>query len=196
MQRWVADLRSGRRVEAAGRRLFEHYYPWVRGFFRRRGHAVEDAEELAQEVFLQVFEQIATLRDESSFKSWLFAVAANVLRNDRRRQRRLMRSAPEVPLDAPAEGAGETALAEPAAETPSPARTAFSRQRGRALAEAVAALPTRRRQCLLLRVDQGLKYRQIAALLGLSIQTVKVHLHHARRDLAEALGERLAEWED
>lgn len=189
------ELQEGVRTEANSRRIFEHYYPWVRGFFSRRGHSPEAAEDLAQETFLRVFREIDSFRGHSSFDSWLFAVAANLLRNERRRRGRQKRDAPELSMDEPA-APGEPPRHQIAAGEASPARQAYERERREALARAVERLPPQMRQCLALRLDQELKYREIARLLKISIQTVKSHLFQARQRLGEELGEEFSAWED
>lgn len=193
--RRVQEIQAGTAVEANSRFLFERYYRWVRGFFERRGHPPEEAEDLAQETFLQLFREIASFRGDSPFESWLFAVAANLLRNERRSRKRKKRDAPEVPLDGPGDLAGGPGYDPPAGGW-SPARAAFERERQEALGRALQALPPQMRQCLALRLGQELKYREIATLLKISVETVKAHLFQARRRLRAELGEQYGEWRD
>lgn len=193
--RSVRELQAGTRVEASSRRIFERYYRWVWGFFSRRGYSPEDAEDLAQETFLQLFREITSFRGDSSFQSWLFAVAVNLHRNEQRRHKRQKRNALEVPLDA-ADGLADRRRRELTAEQASPAQSAFERERQAALERAVGTLPPQMRHCLELRLGQDLKCRQIAALLKVSVDTVKAHLFQARQRLRVELGEEYGEWTD
>lgn len=192
LRRAVLELQAGVRVEANSRRLFERYHPWVWRFFRRLRYSVEDSEDLAQETFGQVFERIGSFRSEGSFKSWLFAVAANLHRNENRWRHREKRNAPEVPLDAGEEDGAPRR--EPVAPGVSPAQEIYERERREALARVMKSLPPQMGQVLALRIDQDLKYRQIATVLQISVETVKAHLFQARQRLRAELGEDFGEW--
>jgi RNA polymerase sigma-70 factor (ECF subfamily) len=193
LRRAVTEIRAGLRVETNCRRIFELYYPWVRRFFSRLGHTAQDSEDLAQETLGRVFAQMESFRDEGSFKSWLFAAASNLHRNEVRRRHREKRAAPEIPIDAPAEDGSPR---EPPAPEVSPARAAYENERREALARAVKELPQQMGYALALRIDQDLKYREIASVLQISIETVKAHLSQARQRLRTELGEEYGEWVD
>ena len=189
----LAELRAGVGVEINSHRVFERYYPWVRRFFSRLGYAVADCEDLAQDTLGRVFSQLESFRDEGSFKSWLFAVAANRHRNEIRRRHREKRNAAEVPINAPVEDGPPW---EPPSPDVSPDQAAFENERREALAQAVKELPRQMGQVLALRIVQDLKYREIAAVLQISIETVKAHLSQARQRLRTELGEDYGEWVD
>lgn len=195
LQRAILELQSGADVEANSRYVFEIFYPWVRRFFARLGHTPQDSEDLAQVTFSQVFERIGSFRHDGSFKSWLFAVAANLHRNEYRRRHREKRSAPEISIDAPRDDDG-VPPPEPAAPDAGPDRAVYTRERREALARAMEGLPPQMRQVLSLRVDQDLKYREIAAVLQISVETVKAHLFQARQRLRTELGDGYGEWGD
>jgi RNA polymerase sigma-70 factor (ECF subfamily) len=194
LQRAVAELQARVRVEANSQLLFKIYYPWVRRFFARFGYSAQDCEDLAQETLGQVFERIGSFRGEGSFKSWLFAVAANLHRNQHRWSHRDKRNAPEVSIDSAADP--ESPLPEPEDPEASPDREAYERERREALARAVNGLPPQMRQVLTLRVGQDLKYREVAEVLQISVETVKAHLFQARQRLRAELGEDFGEWVD
>jgi RNA polymerase sigma-70 factor, ECF subfamily len=192
----ISDLRRGVDVEANARRVFERYFPWVRRYFSRLGYSPEDAEDLAQDVFSQVFRRLDSYRGDSPFESWLFAVAANLHRNDGRRRRRDKRRAPEVSIDEAreAQDASEGVAWEPVARDRLPPREIFERERWAALEASVRALPPQMRQVLRLRIVQDLKLREVAVVLGISVDTVKSHLFQARQRLRAELGDDYAEW--
>ena len=190
----ILELQTGVRVEVNSRRIFELYYPWVRRFFGRLGHTPQDCEDLAQETFSQVFERIGSFRHDGSFKSWFFAVASNLHRNEYRRRHREKRSAPEVSIDTSRDA--DVSPPEPASPEAPPDRALYTRERREALVRAMEGLPPQMRQVLALRVDQDLKYREIAAVLQISVETVKAHLFQARQRLRTELGEDYGEWGD
>lgn len=182
---------SGRRFD----RLHSRYRHSVAAFFSRRGFSPEECRDLTQETFLRVFQNIEDLRDEAAEKRWLFTVATNIYRNELRHRGAEKRSAPVVSLDA----ASERGLQLDAAAgnrnpgLPAPLGDALAAERRRMLRRALAALPARMRLCTLMRLGQGLKYREIAAVLQISTETVKVQLHQARKRLAERLGDHFTE---
>src|SRR5437763_5550002 len=150
-------------------RLFRLYrVPLVRYLTRRLGDR-DWAEEVAQETFLRAMKQASI----SSERSWLFAVATNLVRDearkDMRRRRRL-------------ELLREQARAEEAVD---PEPLTIERAEEAAIARrALDALAERDREALLMR-EEGLDYNEIAAALGLSVGSVGTTLARARRRLVE-----------
>ena len=151
-------------------RLFRLYHtPLVRYLTRRLGDR-DWAEEIAQETFLRALRQESI----SSERSWLFAVATNLVRDDARKQSR-QRKHLEL-LRSEAQVAQENAEPEP---------TTMERDEERALArQAVESLAERDRLALLMR-EEGLDYDEIAAALDITRSSVGTTLSRARRRLAE-----------
>jgi RNA polymerase sigma-70 factor (ECF subfamily) len=178
------ELQAGVRPEEAFRRLFEIYSSPLYRFFARRGFSPEDCRELTQETFLGIYTGIGSFRGEAGFETWMWKIATNAYRKRRRLRSAGKRTGEEVSLD----GTGEAAEGTPST-LPGPDEEALSRERSRVLREAIDELPAQMRRCLVLRVDQDLKYREIAAVLRLSTETVKAHLFQARKRLQEELGD-------
>lgn len=141
-------------------------------FFRRP----EDAEEVAQEVFLKVYRSAASYRSEAPFENWLLRIATNACR-DRLRQRRVRRETlladvaenPAVWLDAALSGTSlEVAQAEAAR------RVAF---------QLLDTLPPKDRVVLVLMDLEGRSAAEIAAMTGSTRAAVKVRAFRARRAL-------------
>jgi len=193
---WVRELQAGSAVEENSRRIFVRYFPWVRGFFGRRGLAPQETEDLAQDTLFQVLREIGQFGERSSLDAWVFAIAANAWRNELRRRGTSKRRGQEVSLDSEDRDQESGRALEVAGEEPTPERAVFEQQRKRALRAAVEGLPPQMRRVLLLRLDRELKYREIATLLKLNLETVKAHLFQARDRLREALGEEFGEWQD
>jgi RNA polymerase sigma-70 factor (ECF subfamily) len=150
--------------------LFKAYHaPLVRFLTRRLGDR-DAAEELAQETFVRALKQ-----DEiASERSWLFAVASNLVRDEARREARERRRHDLMRTQGEAESSVE------------PAPTSMERAEDRALArQAIEMLTERDRDALLMR-EEGLGYEEIAEALGLSVASVGTTLSRARRRLMEA----------
>lgn len=179
------------------RRLHDRYGHTVTAFFARLGFSADECRDLTQETFLRVFQNIEDLRDEAAATRWLFTVATNIYRNEVRHRRADKRSAPVISLDEAAELGRpiEGTLLHREASRQEPLDDALAAERRRLLRRALAELPPRMRQCTLMRLGQGLKYRDIAAALQVSTETVKVQLHQARKRLAERLCEHFTELE-
>jgi len=184
-RRLVANLKAGIDAEESARQLFARNAPRVHAFFSRRRFSPEDAKDLTQEVFFRVFKSIGTFRGDSRFERWLFQIAAHLFRNELRRRGAGKRDGIEEPLEAVMErdpgGLGGPAGGAPPA--PGPLDDLLDRERAAALRDAVRAMPHQMRLCFLLRYDRGFKYREIAELMRISVDTVKAHLHQARRRL-------------
>jgi RNA polymerase sigma-70 factor, ECF subfamily len=135
-----------------------------------------DAEDLVQEAFLKAFRHIGRLREDQSFRGWLFRILLNTWRDQRRRK--------EPCLTAPTEvGAGEDA-----------ALTLARRDLLRRVLLRIDALPRRQREALLLRVRGGLTYREAALTMGIRKGAVKAHLVQARRKLLRRFGKEIEGW--
>jgi RNA polymerase sigma-70 factor (ECF subfamily) len=150
-------------------RLFKLYHtPLVRYLTRRLGDR-DWAEEVAQETFLRALRQDAL----TSERSWLFAVATNLVRDEARKDERRRRHL-------------QLLAAEERDRVVEPEDGALERAQERAMArKAVDALAERDRLALLMR-EEGLDYNEIAEALGLSVGSIGTTLARARRRLAES----------
>lgn len=173
------------------RRLFDRYFPSVLHFFLNRGIPYEDCRDLTQETFLRVYRSIGRFRGEASLQTWLFQIATNLWRNQVRHARAGKREGKELSLD----GAIEQGLQVPAHGPPDggheaagPLGELLADERMQLLRRALDALPPQMRRCVLLRIDQDLKYREIAEVMQISIDTVKSQISQAKDRLERELG--------
>jgi RNA polymerase sigma-70 factor (ECF subfamily) len=146
----------------------------------------EEANDLTQEIFIKVYRSIAKFRGESSFSTWLHAVALNLCRN-RRRQLRRLSEFEAVSLDNP--GHGETdGLPMQMAAPDTPPDKMLERTEIRHLVErTVAGLPEDFAAVVVMRDIQDMSYEEIAAALDCSMGTVKSRLSRGRLMVAEKL---------
>jgi RNA polymerase sigma-70 factor (ECF subfamily) len=183
---WVANLQAGVDVEESSRSLYQEYFTVVEQFFRLRRCSPQESEDLAQETFINAFRGIHEFRGDSSLKTWLLRVALNVWRNDLRRRFTAKRAAQEVPLEDPESGEEKGS---PGLEADELMNELLRKERRRFIVQELRKLPPQMRRCMLLRVLQDLKYREIAVILRISIDTVKSQLFQARQRLKETLEE-------
>lgn len=163
--------------------LFRRYHRPVVSFFLRRGFPVEESRDLAQDTFLRVFNKWDSFRGESSAETWLFQIASNLYKNRLRSLQAQKRDAQEVSLDS------AEAVAELGSADSDPLKVVLTEEETRLLWDAVEDLPPQMQQAVFLRVDGDLKYREIAELMHVSIETVKAHLYQARQQLRNRLAD-------
>lgn len=173
----VAAFRAGTDRDRHFETIFRAYHGHVLSYFKRHGVDADQARDLAQEVFLVVYNNSASLREPAAFRSWLFGISRNkMFRHFEQLHRAGVPPGDENPAEQasdPAAGALENAL---------------DRERRAKLRDALEELPQQMRACVKLSVVEELEYAEIARRLGLSVNSVKVHIHRARRALAERLG--------
>lgn len=170
-----ADRRQMARLAAgdtdALRPIFERWkLPLISYFYRSLGSRA-DAEDLALQTFARVHRYAARYRSETTFSTWLFAIARHELLHELRRRRRK----PVEPV-APAD------LDFMVARLP-PEDPAAARELEEQLLDALQQLPERQRSALLLVAAGNLSHREIAAALEVSENHLGVILHRARQTL-------------
>jgi len=141
-----------------------------------------DAEDIAQDVFVRAWRGLASFRGESSFRTWLYRVAINVIQSHRGRASRLRRLFGAAPVSEEAEDPIESA-----ADPEDLERRVLDRD---AIDRALATLPEDLRLAVTLRDVQGLDYRTIADVTGMPIGTVESRIFRARQRLKKELGRR------
>lgn len=148
---------------------------------RRLTDGEEEALDATQEIFLRVWRGLDGWRGEAKLSTWVFQIAWNYLRSQRRRRRG---RGLELPLD-PAEGsAGELTVADPGAD---PERRAGASQLLGRLEGALARLAEHHRTVIWLRDGEELSYEEIAQVLDVPIGTVRSRLARAREALRRAV---------
>ena len=192
---WVERWQKGIDREESFHQIFRQYYRLVRSFFARRSRSEEEIEDLVQETFFRVHRNLDHFRGESKFETWLFQVSANVYKNAVRSQTTQKRDAQEVSWDevATSSASGEDAAIPWEVRENGPLDDLLQDERSRILHIAMQELPPQMRRCVELRVSQDMKYREIAVLMDVSIDTVKAHLFQARQLLKKRLGDYFAE---
>jgi RNA polymerase sigma-70 factor (ECF subfamily) len=133
----------------------------------------EDANDLAQEVFLKAWRGMGRFRGESSFSTWLYRIAVNACLNFRAARRPATQELPEALPDPRMGAAGRVE----------------SEEQARRVRAAVGRLPEKQRATLILKVYHDLTHEEVAQTLGSSVGTVKANLFHALGNLRRLVAE-------
>ena len=175
----VALCRVGDR-EAFGRLVALHEGMVLNLSARLLGDS-EEARDVAQEVFLQIYKSLHRFEGRSSLRTWIYRIVVNHCRNRQRWWRR-RRRAESVPLDELA-GADEARVNREAADNEGPFERCQRREMGERVTRALGLLSFEHRTVLLMREVEGLSCDEIAETLGLPTGTVKSRLSRARESL-------------
>ena len=160
--------------------LVRRYQVRIFNFARTLTVSDGDAEDLAQETFIRAFRGVRRFRGESSFKNWLYTIAANVARTHLGKH---TRQAPVWDRRLEADDVSENHLTSP---IDSVEDTVIRRQ---ALDRALSTLPEDLRITLVLHDVEGLEYREIAEVLDIPVGTVMSRIFRARQRLRPLLSE-------
>ncbi len=182
----VVQARKG--SEAAYRELLSRYERPVFSLIFRMVRDRETAEDLAQETFIKVLNNLDRYSPEFKFSSWLFKIANNLTIDHLRRRRVDTISIEGAPDAVTAESARATTIAVVSAGE-SPLEELESRELGTAIERAIGKLRPEYRACIMLRHVEDKSYEEIAEIVKLPLGTVKTYIHRARHELRAALGE-------
>jgi RNA polymerase sigma factor (sigma-70 family) len=170
-------LAAGR--DAALNPLMERWQAPLRGFLFRYTQNEADAEDLAQETFVRIYQHRARFRTGARFSTWMFQIALNLARSRARWQRRR----PTDSFDDPgANGRAE----EPSAEA-DPSEGLLARERSAAVRAAIAALPADLRAAVILAEYQGKSHAEAAEIARTTAKAIETRLYRARQALRKTL---------
>jgi RNA polymerase sigma-70 factor (ECF subfamily) len=176
-RRLIADCLGGKR-DAFGE-LVTRYQARLYNAALRLVQSPDDAADVVQEAFLSAYQALHTFKGDAEFFTWLYRIAFNSAISLKRKKR------PAVSLDA---HTGEAGI-DP--DDPSvyikPGAALERSEDERQLNDAIARLSPEHRGVLIFKDLEGLKYEEIAELLGVPIGTIRSRLHRARLELRELL---------
>ncbi|VTS02019.1 rna polymerase sigma factor : RNA polymerase sigma-H factor OS=SAR86 cluster bacterium SAR86B GN=algU PE=4 SV=1: Sigma70_r2: Sigma70_r4_2 [Gemmata massiliana] len=171
---WIRAAQTGDRSAFA--RLIDCYwdrlYRWLYHLTRDR----HTAEDLTQETFLRALAAVKSFRPGSNFRAWVFRIGHNNFVNQKRAERRTKHQLPEDSA-APGEGSVEA--------------NTENREVLEVVSQAVADLPSDFRSAILLRVHEGLSFREIAKVLNTTEETARWRVFKARQKLMKVLSPEL-----
>ncbi len=150
----------------------------------------EDATEVAQDAFVNVYRNIRNFRGDSEFTTWLYQIVTNLARNKRRWWNRRGRKE-TVSMDCPAETSDGEMTRQAAVTTEAPDVEAARAEFVNTLNEKMAKLAQDQREVLMFRAVKDMSYDEIAVMLGCSVGTVKSRIARAREALRLAMAGEL-----
>jgi len=143
----------------------------------------EEAQDICQETFLRVLKKSDRFREGGKFSTWLYHIALNLCR-DHRRKRRRWRS---VLLEGGFEEDRAPAVRAERSGSDAPDESLARAEIRRVVSRALDTLPAEQREVLILKEFEGLKFREIAEIVGSPESTVKSRMYHGLRSLKAAL---------
>jgi RNA polymerase sigma-70 factor (ECF subfamily) len=154
----------------------------------------EEAEEVMQDTFVKVHQNLDKFKRDATFSAWLFRIAHNLcvdLLRDKRRMRsfRLLSFDPQAAASEQ-EDSGKidhNVVSQVADEAPTPEQQIDSEEREHIIASSLRQLPDNQREVLVLHDIEGFSYQEISEIVGASIGTVRSRLHYGRLKLRELL---------
>jgi len=163
--------------------LIARYEKSVYKFAYTLSRNYDDAADIAGQVFVRLYENIHTFRNDSHFTSWLFCIVRNVyvdtcIRAPHRSH---------LSLDDGMEYEGDRLVREIVDPSPTPEACSIESERQELLSKAIRHLPEYQRRMMVMYHGENRSYEEIAQLTGLSLGTVKSRLSRARQMLRERL---------
>lgn len=181
--RLMLALKAGDRE--AFNTLMDKYSKQVINFIRRFTGSREDAEDIAQEVFIKVYNAAAYYVPSAKFTTWLYRIASNASLDYLRKRKR---TAGTASLDEQPEREGgpvEQQFADD--KLKSPEKEMLEKEESESISRALLSLPENQRAAVILKVYEDRTYSEIAAIMGISIPSVESLLFRARQSLKERL---------
>lgn len=161
--------------EAFGR-LVEKHFGGIYGLLIRMVGSPEDAEDLAQEVFVRAWKSLASISMGDALRPWLTRIAVNLFYDHLRKRGRGLKMVELDPL-----------AADPGGRELEPFEELDGREAQALLAAAIERLPERLQAAVILRVVEGRSYEEVATSMGLKQQTVRSHVAQGRQLLMRFL---------
>ena len=178
-RRLIADCLEGQR-EAFGT-LVSRYQARLYNAALRLVDNPEDAADVVQDSFLNAFQSLRSFKGDAEFFTWLYRIAFNVSISLKRKKKVVVR------LEPGSEGAPGLEPEDPS-DSIRPGADLERREEETLLHAALARLSGEHHEVLLMKDIEGMKYEEIAEILGVPIGTIRSRLHRARLELRDLLG--------
>ncbi len=176
-RRLIADCLGGQR-DAFGELVFRYQTRLYNAVIRLVDHP-EDAADVVQDAFLNAYQSLHSFKGDAEFFTWLYRIAFNTAISMKRKKRAA------ISLDS---GASEASIdPHDPSEYIKPGAVLERSEEEIRLQEALTRLSPEHRDVLIFKDIEGMKYEEIADLLGVPIGTIRSRLHRARLELRELL---------
>ena len=179
----ILMLKFKERDKAAFEQLLDKYQKPVINFIYRMIQDRDEADDLAQEVFVRVYNSAKRYEPKAKFSTWIYRITKNLCLNELRRRKRKFISLDET--ISTEEGELKREIASP--EATSPYQDTSKHELQKVVKEAIESLPANQRIAVILRRYEQLSYEDIAKALECSVSAVKSLLSRAKESLKEKL---------
>ncbi len=164
--------------------LVENLQEKVRNTCFRYVNNIEDADDIAQEVFIQVYESMAHFREEAQVSTWVYRIAVNKSLDFLRSKKRKKRFGQLTSLFK-STGENEEIIEIPSYETPE--QELEDKERKEILDWAISKLPDNQKTAIVLSKFQGLSNKEITKIMDMSLSAVEALMHRAKKNLQKYL---------
>ena len=166
-------------------KLVARYQNKLIGYSARMLGDQDEAEDVAQEVFIKAYRSLDSFRGDSQFSTWIYRIATNLCIDRIRARKRRPQQA--YSLDEPMDKDEEKGGREIADNSAEPTREVEREELRLRVRQVMSEMPEKMRTILIMCDMQGMSYEEIAKVLDCPIGTVKSRLFHARADLGRRL---------
>ena len=176
--RLITECREGN--TAAFGELVSRYQDRLFNTVLRLADNAEDARDVVQEAFLHAYQSLHTFKGDSLFFTWLYRIAVNTAISMKRKKRHVLRIQP---------GGDEKNAIDPLdpSESNRPGHQLEMAEEERQVHDALAKLSAEHRAVLVMKDMEGMKYEEMAEILGVPVGTIRSRLHRARLEIREIL---------
>lgn len=179
--KFIEDLRRGDR--AAFGQLIDSFQGRVFNTCLNFVYNAEDAEDLAQEVFLEVFRSIRKFKGESKLSTWIYRISVSKSLEHIRKHKRKKRDGQVFSITA----LQESGFDPRGSELDHPGVALENKERAKALFAAIAQLPDKQRTAFTLNKVEGRPYQEVADIMELSLSSIESLIFRARKALKKIL---------
>jgi RNA polymerase sigma-70 factor, ECF subfamily len=176
--RLIAECRDGN--TAAFGELVSRYQDRLFNSVLRLTDNAEDARDVVQEAFLHAYQSLHSFKGDALFFTWLYRIAVNTAISMKRKKRVVLRIQPA------GEGGNAIEPLDPS-ETNRPGHALEMAEEERRVHEALAKLSPEHRSVLVMKDMEGMKYEEMAEILGVPVGTIRSRLHRARLEMRDIL---------
>lgn len=184
MSEWILIDQLKQKDESAFKKIVETWQDMVFNTVLGIVQSAEDAEDVAQEVFVQVYESIHSFKGESKFSTWLYRIAITKSMDHLRRKKRKKRFAFVQSLF----GANNEVVHDPP-DFHHPGVTLDNKEKSAVLFKAIEKLPQNQKTAFVLHKIEGISYQQISEIMNTSVSSIESLLHRAKINLKKNLTE-------
>lgn len=184
LNEWILIDRLKQKDETAFRQIVETWKDMIFNTALGIVQSAEDAEDVAQEVFVQVYESIGTFKGEAKFSTWLYRIAITKSMDHLRRKKRKKRFAFVQSLF----GANNEIVHDPP-DFHHPGVKLDNKEKSSVLFKAIEELAKNQKTAFVLHKIEGLSYQQISEIMDTSISSIESLLHRAKNNLKKKLAD-------